>query len=367
MAIASVASDAATEVFTPASEEEAIAAFGDGTDVVVVGGGTIVVPDLTYRRLEPTKALLLGRAGLSGIEQRRLARHDRGDDAGAGRSSTCPRRSARARRTSPTSRSARRRPSAGTSAPARATKPRAATCRVRSSRSARRPARRPTARSPRSRSRTSSRSGASASSSASASRSPPRARTPASTGRTRTTTRRSPSRARASADGTVRLAATGAGSHGQRLPSAEGGDAEAALNDVTPHDDALASAWYRSKVLPVLVRRVLDRAEGVRMNLTVNGVAHEVGSSELTPLLDVLRDELGRHRPEGRLPPGRLRRVHRARRRRAAPLVPPPCRLRRRDTDHDGRGHRARRRTSRRSSRRSSTTTPRSAASARPG
>ena len=56
----------------------------------------------------------------------------------------------------------------------------------------------------------------------------------------------------------VRLAATGAGSHGQRLPSAEGGDAEAALNDVSPHDDALASAWYRSKVLPVLVRRVLD-------------------------------------------------------------------------------------------------------------
>jgi carbon-monoxide dehydrogenase medium subunit len=60
------------------------------------------------------------------------------------------------------------------------------------------------------------------------------------------------------ANGTVRLAATGAGSHGQRLPSAEGGDAEAALNDVTPHDDALASAWYRAKVLPVLVRRVLD-------------------------------------------------------------------------------------------------------------
>jgi len=61
-----------------------------------------------------------------------------------------------------------------------------------------------------------------------------------------------------SADGTVRLAATGAGSHGQRLPSAEGGNADAVLNDVSPHDDALASAWYRSKVLPALVRRVLD-------------------------------------------------------------------------------------------------------------
>jgi aerobic-type carbon monoxide dehydrogenase small subunit (CoxS/CutS family) len=29
------------------------------------------------------------------------------------------------------------------------------------------------------------------------------------------------------------------------------------------------------------------------MNLTVNGISHEVGSSELTPLLDVLRLELG--------------------------------------------------------------------------
>ena len=29
------------------------------------------------------------------------------------------------------------------------------------------------------------------------------------------------------------------------------------------------------------------------MNLTVNGVSHEVGSSELTPLLDVLRLEVG--------------------------------------------------------------------------
>ena len=36
---------------------------------------------------------------------------------------------------------------------------------------------------------------------------------------------------------------------------------EAALQDVTPHDDALASAWYRSKVLPVLVRRALIRLQ----------------------------------------------------------------------------------------------------------
>jgi CO/xanthine dehydrogenase FAD-binding subunit len=82
-----------------------------------------------------------------------------------------------------------------------------------------------------------------------------------------------------SADGTIRLAATGAGGWGVRLPSAEAAVAEihpkvigwghvlrsagydaagaAALHDVTLHDDAIASAWYRAKVLPVLVRRVL--------------------------------------------------------------------------------------------------------------
>ncbi len=69
MAVASVASDAATEVLMPGSEDEAIAAFGDGAEVVVVGGGTIVVPDMTYRRLRPAKALMLGNAGLSGIEK----------------------------------------------------------------------------------------------------------------------------------------------------------------------------------------------------------------------------------------------------------------------------------------------------------
>ena len=84
MAVASMAVDAATEVLMPGSEDEAIAAFGDGADVVVVGGGTIVLPDMTYRRLRPTKALMLGRAGLSGIEKEGIAGHDRRDDARAG-------------------------------------------------------------------------------------------------------------------------------------------------------------------------------------------------------------------------------------------------------------------------------------------
>src|SRR5262245_36291825 len=69
MAAASVMVDAATEVLMPGSEDEAIAAFGDGTDVVVVGGGTIVVPDLTYRRLRQGKTVMLGNAGLSGVSK----------------------------------------------------------------------------------------------------------------------------------------------------------------------------------------------------------------------------------------------------------------------------------------------------------
>jgi CO/xanthine dehydrogenase FAD-binding subunit len=65
--------------------------------------------------------------------------------------------------------------------------------------------------------------------------------------------------------GQVRLAVSGAGPRAVRLRAAEeafaGGDVEAAaaraLDDVTPPDDAHASAWYRAKTLPVLVRRAL--------------------------------------------------------------------------------------------------------------
>ena len=54
----------ATEVSFPTSADEAIAQFGDGGDVTVLGGGTIVVPELTYGRLSPAKVLSLARAGL---------------------------------------------------------------------------------------------------------------------------------------------------------------------------------------------------------------------------------------------------------------------------------------------------------------
>jgi carbon-monoxide dehydrogenase medium subunit len=54
----------ATEVLFPTSAEDAIAQFGDGGDVTVLGGGTIVMPELTYGRLSPTKVVALARAGL---------------------------------------------------------------------------------------------------------------------------------------------------------------------------------------------------------------------------------------------------------------------------------------------------------------
>ena len=68
------------------------------------------------------------------------------------------------------------------------------------------------------------------------------------------------------ADG-MRLAATGAGPTGVRLPSAEAAAGNpaaagvAALQDVNLRDDALASAWYRERTLPSLVARVLTEIE----------------------------------------------------------------------------------------------------------
>jgi CO/xanthine dehydrogenase FAD-binding subunit len=248
--------DAATEVLMPGSEDEAIAAFGDGTDVVVVGGGTIVVPDLTYRRLDPAKALMLGQAGMSGIERdgsrvtigattpvqelvelpaplgpcaanvADLEIRSQGTVGGnlcAGEGYEAPRGDLQGAflAVGATVRSAAE--GEITEEPLEDFLPKRGERLL-----------------------------------LSVSFDEPAAGAYAGLDRPHTHdyTALSVSGAR-SADGTIRLAATGAGSHGQRLPSAESGDADAALSDVTPHDDALASAWYRTKVLPVLVRRVL--------------------------------------------------------------------------------------------------------------
>jgi CO/xanthine dehydrogenase FAD-binding subunit len=261
MAVASVASGAATEILMPGSEDEAIAAFGDGADVVVVGGGTIVVPDMTYRRLRPTKALMLGRAGLSGIENdgsrvtigamtpvqeltemaapigpcasnvADLEIRSQGTVGGnlcAGEGQDAPRGDLQSAflALGATARSAAN--GEVTEEPLEEFLGNQARLLL------------------------------------SVSFDEPAAGAFAGLDRPHTHdyTALAVSGAKA-ADGTLRLAATGTGSWGVRLPSAEAaaGDpaaaGEAALKDVTPHDDALASAWYRARVLPVLVRRVL--------------------------------------------------------------------------------------------------------------
>jgi len=57
----------APEVLLPSSPAEAVEFFGDGVGTTVVGGGTVVVPDMSYGRLHPERVLLLTRAGLAGI------------------------------------------------------------------------------------------------------------------------------------------------------------------------------------------------------------------------------------------------------------------------------------------------------------
>jgi carbon-monoxide dehydrogenase medium subunit len=66
--VSSTALDAA-DVVAPASRNDAVAAFGDGSGVTVFAGGTILMPELNYGRLRPERVLLLQDAGLAGIRR----------------------------------------------------------------------------------------------------------------------------------------------------------------------------------------------------------------------------------------------------------------------------------------------------------
>jgi CO/xanthine dehydrogenase FAD-binding subunit len=55
------------EVLLPTSPAEAIESFGDGVGVTVVGGGTILMPEIAYGRLKPSRVVLLAKAGLDRI------------------------------------------------------------------------------------------------------------------------------------------------------------------------------------------------------------------------------------------------------------------------------------------------------------
>ena len=58
---------AEAQVIAPTSRAEAVDAFGDGSGVTVLGGGTILMPEMNYGRLRPERVLLLQDAGLSGV------------------------------------------------------------------------------------------------------------------------------------------------------------------------------------------------------------------------------------------------------------------------------------------------------------
>jgi CO/xanthine dehydrogenase FAD-binding subunit len=60
--------DMAAEALIPTTPEEAVALFGDGSDVTVFGGGTILLPAIASGRLSLTRALMLHRSGLDTLD-----------------------------------------------------------------------------------------------------------------------------------------------------------------------------------------------------------------------------------------------------------------------------------------------------------
>jgi CO/xanthine dehydrogenase FAD-binding subunit len=266
MAEATLALDQATEVLQPESEEEATAAFGDGSGVTVLAGGTIVVPEITYGYLKPERVLMLGRAGLAGISRggsrttigattpvselvdlpaplgpcaanvadvEIRAVGTVGGNLCAGEGQGAPRGDLQGALLA-LGASVRSAGEGGI-----ADEPLDEFMANRRERLV-----------------------------LDVSFDEPAAGAFAALDRPHTHdyTALAVSGVRAH-DGDIRLAATGAGWWGVRLPSAEAkrrdpdASGQAALDDVTLHDDALASAWYRAKVLPVLIRRVLAELE----------------------------------------------------------------------------------------------------------
>jgi CO/xanthine dehydrogenase FAD-binding subunit len=250
------------EVIVATSLQEAVDAFGDGDGVTVVAGGTIVMPEITHGRLRPARALLIGRAGLAGVERAGgrttigaattlAALEDAPEPLG-----TCARGVAdleiRGQATL----------GGNLCAPPGDESPRgdlqaallALDAQVRST-------------------------------GAGGERSEPiedflaagtdgrlvldvsfRDPDAAATAAVRRPHAHAYTIMRVCAarvGGELRVAVSGAGPAAVRLRSVEGDGAEPgrALDDVAPHDDALASSWYRKRVLPVLVRRALDDLE----------------------------------------------------------------------------------------------------------
>ncbi len=58
----------AAEALIPTSPDEAASLFGEGEDLTVFAGGTILLPEIAAGRLKPTRALMLHRSGLDSLE-----------------------------------------------------------------------------------------------------------------------------------------------------------------------------------------------------------------------------------------------------------------------------------------------------------
>jgi CO/xanthine dehydrogenase FAD-binding subunit len=58
----------AAEALIPTTPEEAAGLFGEGKDLTVFGGGTILLPEMAAGRLHPARALLLHRSGLDTLD-----------------------------------------------------------------------------------------------------------------------------------------------------------------------------------------------------------------------------------------------------------------------------------------------------------
>jgi CO/xanthine dehydrogenase FAD-binding subunit len=249
------------EVIVAASREEALEAFGDGAGVTVVAGGTIVMPEITHGRLTPNRALLISSAGLGGIR-----REDGRTIIGAATTladiedaveplGTCARRVAdleiRGQATI----------GGNLCAPPGEEAPRgdlqaallALDAHVRSAGAGGErddPVEDFLAAGPQGRLVLE------------ISVADPDAAATASVRRPHAHTYTIMRVCAARVGGELRVAVSGAGPTAVRSRAVEeSGEPDRVLDDVTPHDDALASAWYRSKVLPVLVRRALDDLE----------------------------------------------------------------------------------------------------------
>ena len=255
----------ATEVLLPSSPVEAAALFGDGVGVTVIAGGTIVMPSLAGGRVQPRKALVLSRAGLAGITRN-------GDTTTIGATtpvaelvdladplSGCAANVADGEIRAQATVGGNLRAGAGADAPRGDLQSAflALDASVRST-----GAGGETSEPLEQFLNTDSRLLLDVSFEEPAAGAFAAIEYP----HTHAYTVLAVSGCRAK-DGTIRLAATGLAGHGARLRSAEAQSGDpvaagiAALDDVAFADDAVASSWYRTKTLPVLVRRVLAELE----------------------------------------------------------------------------------------------------------